>query len=71
MGGKGGHHIMGFPERERSQQDSVFKVGLEIYEHFDQFVFRGDNFILRRRARGSDYADKSFYWQFKQVFFVF
>ena len=33
--------------------------------------FRGDNFILKRRARETEYAEKSFYWQFKQVFSVF
>jgi len=27
---------------------------------------KGDHFILKRRARDSVYADKSFYWQFKQ-----
>lgn len=70
LGGEGEHHSVGFPEGEGSQQDSVFKVGLQTHpDHCDQFVFRGDHFILKRRARDSVYADKSFYWQFKQVFF--
>ena len=72
LGGQGEHHSVGFPEGERSQQDPVLKVGLlqsHAADHHCDFVFRDDHFILKRRARDSVYADKSFYWQFKQVFF--